>query len=55
MHIKQDIYFTTICAHLLSILFLCSVLDKADEAKILNNNKDEIIEKYKLKKNRQEV
>ena len=31
------------------------VLDKAGEAKVLNNNKDEIIKKYKLKKNRQEI
>ena len=54
MHTKQDIYFITICAHLLSI-FLCSVLDKANEAKVLNSNEDEIIEKYKLKKNRQEI
>ena len=26
-----------------------------DKAKVLNNNKDEIIQKYKLKKNRQEI
>ena len=44
-----------ICAHLLSILISSLVLDKAGEAKALNNNKDEIIQKYKLKKNRQEI
>ena len=45
-----------ICAHLLSILISCSVLDKAGEAKALNsNNKDEIIQKYKLKKKSQAI
>ena len=44
-----------ICAHLLSILISYSVLDKAGEAKALNSNKDEIIQKYKLKKNSQEI
>ena len=34
---------------------LVRYLDKAVEAKVLNNNKDEIIQKYKLKKNRQEI
>ena len=34
---------------------LVRYLDKAVEAKVLNNNKDEIIKKYKLKKNRQEI
>ena len=32
-----------------------SVLDKAGEAKVLNNNKDAIIQKYKLKMNRQVI
>ena len=31
------------------------VLDKAGGAKVLNNNKDEIIKKYRLKKNHQEI
>ena len=45
-----------ICAHLLSILISCSVLDKAGEAKYSTViNKDEIIQKYRLKKNRQEI
>ena len=39
-----------ICAHLLSILISCSVLDKAGEVECNSNNKDEIIQKYRLKK-----
>ena len=34
---------------------LVRYLDKAGEAKVLNNNKDEKIQKYKLKKNCQEI
>ena len=34
---------------------LVRYLDKAVEAKVLNNNKDEIIQKYKLKRNCQEI